>query len=1280
MLLLAAFAAASALTTASARPPAAGADDKTRIKAGPPGSPVEKISGEGAVVPIPAADVKGPKAIAKPDETTHDFGSVWVGPPLKHAFKIKNEGDAPLEITKVKPSCGCTIAGDYPKKLDPGQEGEFPFSMMSTKLRGTFEKGITISSNDPSTPELRLKLRGEVKRYVEIVPASANFGKITGQEPQERIINITNNTDNPLKLTVVPPADSKFKYDLVEKTPGKQFDLHVTAAPPFEEGTLQGRLTINTNVEAQKDLQVEVQAVVPARLEVQPAVVTLTRPKTEGAPPPEGLSRVIKFTNYGKTPTKVLEATVDDPTVTVTVTERKAGEAYTIQVQMPPGYAPPPQGRTITLKTDDAQKPVITVPIQAPPAQPTVTDRKQVKPVESLVGQPAPVFSLQTLEGKPLNNETLANSVAVLNFFAPNCGFCKKQIPRLEPIREKYADKGVRFVNVSEKMGAKEFSQGEVVEIIKGLGYKGELALDPTNAVGPLFKATSFPTMIVVGKTGKVEAINSGNIADLETRLSGQIDALLAGKPVPADAVAVQAPALQAPALQAPPSKALPLQAPVNEDAAKDIAKDKTAEAPKRARPDDLVGQAAPAFTLTTVDGKPLSNAELAKGPATVLNFFAPNCGFCKKQIPRLETVRKTYADKGVRFVNVVETMGKEFTQEETQTILKGLGAELEVARDPGNKVGPLFNATGYPTMIVVGKSGKVEAVNVGNVGDLETRLAGQLDALIAGKPVPAAPAVAKAAPTDAPPAPPNAPTEAPKPPAPGVPAPAKPAPTFTLTTVDGKPLSNAEFAKAPATVLNFFAPNCGFCKKQIPRLETIRKTYVDKGVRFVNVVETMGKEFTQEETANILKELGAGLEVAHDPGNKVGPGFGTSGFPTMVVVGKSGKIEATNVGNIGDLETRLAGQLDALIAGKPIPTQFADAPAAPPQPARPTPESMVGKPAAAFSLTTTGGKPLSNAELANAPATVLNFFAPNCGYCKKQIPRLETVRKSYVEKGVRFVNVAETMGKEFTQEETATILKELGAELEVAGDSGNKVGQLFNVSGFPTMVVVGKSGKVEAVHVGNVGDLETKLQGQLDALIAGKPIPAVAAAPPAQPAAPGQPTTDPAQPAPPPQRPAMQMVGQPAPAFSIDTLEGKKVSSDDFKNHPATVLNFVAPNCGFCKKQLPNVESIRAEYEAKGVRFVNIAQKMGAKEFTTEEIVDVFKGVGSRLELAKDSENKVGQMFKAVSFPTMVVVNKEGKIEHVNIGALQDLDKSLKTQLDVLIAGKPATGTPGGN
>jgi thiol-disulfide isomerase/thioredoxin len=220
-------------------------------------------------------------------------------------------------------------------------------------------------------------------------------------------------------------------------------------------------------------------------------------------------------------------------------------------------------------------------------------------------------------------------------------------------------------------------------------------------------------------------------------------------------------------------------------------------------------------------------------------------------------------------------------------------------------------------------------------------------------------------------------------------------------------------------------------------------------------------------------------------------------------------------------------------------------------------------------------------------------------------------------------------------------------------------------------MVVVGKSGKVEAVNVGNIGDLETRLKGQLDALIEGKPVPQVAATPPA----PSQGQQPPAQP---PQRPAMQLVGTQAPTFSISTLDGKKVSDAEFKNHPATVLNFVAPNCGFCKKQLPSVETVRAEYEAKGIRFVNVAQKMGAKEFTTEEMVDVFKGAGSRLELAKDTDNQVGQLFKAVSYPTMVVVNRGGKIEHVNIGAQQDLDKALKTQLDALITGKGSAPTGG--
>ena len=76
-----------------------------------------------AVKPMKPEDVQGPHPVIKGDEETHDFGAGWVGPPLKHSFKITNGGDAPLEITRVKPACGCTIAGDYPKTLAPGATG-----------------------------------------------------------------------------------------------------------------------------------------------------------------------------------------------------------------------------------------------------------------------------------------------------------------------------------------------------------------------------------------------------------------------------------------------------------------------------------------------------------------------------------------------------------------------------------------------------------------------------------------------------------------------------------------------------------------------------------------------------------------------------------------------------------------------------------------------------------------------------------------------------------------------------------------------------------------------------------------------------------------------------------------------------------------------------------------------------------------------------------------------------------------------------------------------------
>jgi thiol-disulfide isomerase/thioredoxin len=139
-------------------------------------------------------------------------------------------------------------------------------------------------------------------------------------------------------------------------------------------------------------------------------------------------------------------------------------------------------------------------------------------------------------------------------------------------------------------------------------------------------------------------------------------------------------------------------------------------------------------------------------------------------------------------------------------------------------------------------------------------------------------------------------------------------------------------------------------------------------------------------------------------------------------------------------------------------------------------------------------------------------------------------------------------------------------------------------------------------------------------------------------------------------------------------TTDRKPVSSSEFADHPATVLNFVAPNCPYCKKQIPLVEALRVEYENKGVRFVNVGQRMG-KLFSDAEALAVMQSVGSHVEYAPDAGNRVGSMFQVPSLPTVFVIDSTGTIRSEVGGAKKDLVSRLKPHLDSLLTERPGAG-----
>ena len=60
---------------------------------------------------------------------------------------------------------------------------------------------------------------------------------------------------------------------------------------------------------------------------------------------------------------------------------------------------------------------------------------------------------------------------------------------------------------------------------------------------------------------------------------------------------------------------------------------------------------------------------------------------------------------------------------------------------------------------------------------------------------------------------------------------------------------------------------------------------------------------------------------------------------------------------------------------------------------------------------------------------------------------------------------------------------------LTVALDLEGRVGYLYQVTSIPQTVIIGKNGKVEALHIGFGEDSERKLRSELEALIAGESL-----------------------------------------------------------------------------------------------------------------------------------------------------------------------------------------------
>ncbi len=98
---------------------------------------------------------------------TIDYGTISKGDDGVRVFEFTNTGNAPLIISDVKSTCGCTVPKKPEGPIMPGESGEISVKYDTNRVN-PIRKTITVTSN-ADRPTVSLKIKGEV-----IDPANAS--------------------------------------------------------------------------------------------------------------------------------------------------------------------------------------------------------------------------------------------------------------------------------------------------------------------------------------------------------------------------------------------------------------------------------------------------------------------------------------------------------------------------------------------------------------------------------------------------------------------------------------------------------------------------------------------------------------------------------------------------------------------------------------------------------------------------------------------------------------------------------------------------------------------------------------------------------------------------------------------------------------------------------------------------------------------------------------------------------------------------------------------------
>jgi thiol-disulfide isomerase/thioredoxin len=141
------------------------------------------------------------------------------------------------------------------------------------------------------------------------------------------------------------------------------------------------------------------------------------------------------------------------------------------------------------------------------------------------------------------------------------------------------------------------------------------------------------------------------------------------------------------------------------------------------------------------------------------------------------------------------------------------------------------------------------------------------------------------------------------------------------------------------------------------------------------------------------------------------------------------------------------------------------------------------------------------------------------------------------------------------------------------------------------------------------------------------------------------------------------KVVGKPAEPFDTTDMNGKSVKLADLKGK-VVVLDFWYRGCGWCIKAMPQMNGLAEDFAGKPVAILGM---------NTDRKEEDAKWVIEKMGLKYPTLKAIGlpQKFGVEGFPTLIVIDQEGKIREMHVGYSPTLRQDVGRRIRALLEKK---------